>query len=277
MAAFIVTAGKQRQLFLMLQSCLKTNGFQFGADLIARRKSDRGVRFKYGAGSDDAGASIDAPKWKLLNMNVVFDCDGTLVSSHQGLLQILQTLISEEKGRKVSMSEIYAGYDADMLRCAKNFGLDLSDPSRLLKRWGELSGQSARATVYSGIPEVLQTLEDAGHRLVVWTGRDRASTLEILRAAGILRYFEELVCADDTTPRPHHAGLAKLLDGEKKSQCLHIGDSYTDIQGANSYGIDSVGALWAEHASKEDFREYIPTYWCEKPSELLKVIEAKNV
>jgi phosphoglycolate phosphatase len=205
--------------------------------------------------------------------NIVFDCDGTLISSHEALLLTLQKLVTLERKSPtpVAMHEIRAGYDADMLRCARNFNLDISEPSRLLKLWGELSGQHARAAAYEGMATLLQNLEQAGHRLVVWTGRDRASTLELLRAAGILRYFEELCCADDTTPKPHPAGLAVLLDGHDKNECLHIGDSYTDIQGARDYGISSVGALWGEHATRESFGSYHPDHWCSHPLEILKL------
>ena len=206
-------------------------------------------------------------------MNVVFDCDGTLVSSHEAMLSTLQTLVSEERAGQISMDEVRAKYDADMLQCAKNFNLDFSNPERLLKRWSELSAQSARAMAYPGMSSLLQTLESSGVRLLVWTGRDRASTLEILKSADLLKYFEELVCADDITPKPHPAGLAKLLDGEDKSNCLHIGDSYTDIQGAKLYGIKSVGALWGEHAQKENFGEFIPEFWCDKPEQILKCLE----
>ncbi len=205
--------------------------------------------------------------------NIVFDCDGTIVSSHEALLLTLKQLVSEERGQEVTMNEVRTKYDADMLRCAKNFDLDVEDPARLLKRWGELSKLSARAAAYEGMSELLKTLESRGYRLLVWTGRDRASTLELLKKADLLRFFEELCCADDTTPKPHPAGLAKLLDGEDKSKCLHIGDSYTDIQGAKQYGIKSVGALWGEHAEKSNFGRFIPEYWCDKPLEILNCLE----
>ena len=210
-------------------------------------------------------------------MNVVFDCDGTLISSHQSVLKNLKQLVSEEKGREYTDAEIIATYDADMLTCAKNFGLDMSNPERIFKRWIEISRTYPKARAYDGIQDALESLEQRGHRLLVWTGRDRASTLELLRLAGILRYFEELVCADDITPKPHPAGLAKLLDGEVKKLCVHIGDSYTDIQGAKSYGIESVGALWGEHANKAEFKNYEPNYWATHPSEILKIVEAKHV
>lgn len=204
--------------------------------------------------------------------NIVFDCDGTLISSHQAVLRSLQQLVSEERGQKIPFSEIESGYDADMLRCAQNFNLDVKNPARLLKRWSELSRVHARAAAYPGIAELLETIENSGMRLLVWTGRDRASTLELLRAAGILRFFEELCCSDDTTPKPHTAGLARLLDGEEKNQCIHIGDSYTDVQGARNYGIRSVGALWGEHASQSEFKNWPADYWCEKPAELLEIL-----
>lgn len=205
--------------------------------------------------------------------NVVFDCDGTLVSSHEALLLTLQLLVSEERKQDVSLDEIRAGYNADMMQCAKNFNLNTKDPHRLIQRWGQLSGLNAKAAAYEGIKQVLETLEGRGTRLLVWTGRDRASTLEILRTAGILRFFEELCCADDITPKPHPAGLDQLLRGEDKAQCIHIGDSYTDIQGAKEYGIKSVGALWGEHASKEAFGRYTPEFWCDKPMQVLKCLE----
>jgi phosphoglycolate phosphatase len=100
--------------------------------------------------------------------------------------------------------------------------------------------------LFEGMKDFLSELKNQGFNLVVWTARPRKSTLEITKRLGISQFFDEFYCYDDGLSKPHPQGLAKLCDGIEKSKILHIGDSLSDIEGANAFGIEVVAACWGD-------------------------------
>lgn len=188
---------------------------------------------------------------------VIFDCDGTLISSQAGILKGIQKLMSEHLGRRVSFGEVKQKYSADMEVLASRFGMDLSD-SRVLnwakKRWSALMGQGqSRYEAFDGIAELMDRLSERGLEIYVWTARDRASTREILMRLGLMKYVLEMRCFDDCTPKPHPQGLLELTGHiENKKEIIVIGDSTTDIKGALQYGAHAFAAIWGPSANKDE-------------------------
>ncbi len=188
---------------------------------------------------------------------IVFDCDGTLVSSQESVLHAAGVMVSEILGREVKRDEILKLYTPNMLDFAKRLGLDINDQEllvRLQKRWIEiLQTQKERQRPFDGILELLQKLQKANFELYVWTARDRASTTRILTHWGLMSYFWDMRCLDDTTPKPHPRGIEEqVAHWEDKSRVVVIGDSYTDMQGARLFGAIPVGALWEPSARESD-------------------------
>ena len=54
---------------------------------------------------------------------VIFDCDGTLISTQGQILRAAQQLVSEEWGRPVELREIQALYTPDMREFAQRANL----------------------------------------------------------------------------------------------------------------------------------------------------------
>ncbi|MFA5584735.1 MAG: HAD-IA family hydrolase [Bacteriovoracaceae bacterium] len=126
--------------------------------------------------------------------------------------------------------------------------------------------------LYPGILDLLKDLKDRGHLLYVWTARDRVSTLRILAENNVLSYFEEISTIDDDSPKPNPAGLKRMLgDVDKRSICV-IGDSTSDIIGARSFGVMSIGALWNNITSSEELEEYSADFLVKDPKVCSKVI-----
>lgn len=99
-------------------------------------------------------------------------------------------------------------------------------------------------SLFSGMKELLLDLKAKHFELFIWTARPRRSTLESLKRLDIAHFFTEIYCFDDGLPKPHPMGLAELTAGVPKQHILHIGDSFSDFDGAHAYGIEVVAACW---------------------------------
>jgi pyrophosphatase PpaX len=88
-------------------------------------------------------------------------------------------------------------------------------------------------------------LESASARVpvVLWTNRDRHSSVKHLRNLGFDRFVRGMVCGDDfPVHKPEPTGIHRLLSelGVAPSEAIFIGDSDVDVQGGVAAGIETV-------------------------------------
>jgi len=208
--------------------------------------------------------------------HIVFDCDGTLISSMKAVFKGIQVLMSEFLDREVTLDEVKSKYTADMQAVCSAFGINLSEPGvqeKLLNRWLEISSAPEHQyDLFDGIKDLAQELIKSGYCLYVWTGRDRHSTLEILKRLGIIGLFYEFRCMDDTIPKPHPQGLEELVGEFGKDSIVVIGDSAADIEGAKNFGCRSIAALWCEHINVPYMEKAGAHFTAHTPGECLKII-----
>jgi phosphoglycolate phosphatase len=209
--------------------------------------------------------------------HIVFDCDGTLISSHEAVIQGLGYLMTEHLERDVPLSEVREKYSGDMSTVARNFGIDIRDQKlaqQLLKRWAEICGRREfNYALFEGIKDLLLQLGALDYKIYVWTARDRASTLAILKRLGIIQLFEDFRCVDDTIPKPHPMGLEELVGQFDRGQTMMIGDSTGDMNGAKSFGCASIAALWERSASWESLEGAGANYSALEPMSCLEIIK----
>lgn len=128
--------------------------------------------------------------------------------------------------------------------------------------------------MFEGINSLLKDLKQRGLKLYIWTARDRKSTQEILKNLEISSIFEDISTATDCTPKPNPDGLETMLFGVSPSQVLMIGDSYTDMMGAQEFGCKSIGVLWDDPNNQDrldSLKHYGADHIC------LAVDECKNL
>ena len=85
-----------------------------------------------------------------------------------------------------------------------NFSIDINDldlVNKAREKWMKLSTEMGTGfLLFPDILELLDQLASLNYKLYVWTARDRASTLDILKNLNIISKFEEIRCYDDTIP-----------------------------------------------------------------------------
>lgn len=130
--------------------------------------------------------------------------------------------------------------------------------------------------LYPGVRETLRQLKAQGRHICLLTNAQAAFTLPELQLLGIADLFDAIVISSTEEckkPDPHFFQILSERYQVEKSSALMIGnDPYTDIAGANAYGIDSVylhSGLSPTWTGRPDSTFIIPDGRLEKLKKLL--------
>lgn len=94
-----------------------------------------------------------------------------------------------------------------------------------------------------GIVELLTFLKEHGYKTAVASSTRRAVVESQLKAAGIIHYFEQIVCGDmvkKSKPEPDIYLTAAEKIGVEPYRCYAIEDSYNGIRSAYRAGMDVI-------------------------------------
>ena len=181
---------------------------------------------------------------------IVFDVDGTLVNSIEGM-RIAAARAAAIYGYEVPL---------DAVRRALNFGESLWHlimPPGLhgdqelrailrmetMRQWPKVLAESVE--VFDGLQQTLHDLRDSGLRLAIYTGSNGESFLPLERA-GLMNLFDPVITARDVDhPKPNPEGLFRCLEmiGCTASQAVYVGDTRHDIEAGRAAGMRSIGVL----------------------------------
>jgi len=209
---------------------------------------------------------------------VIFDFDGTLVHGHQAILEGVRLVMSEHLQRQVLLPEVQEKYSAHLPDLFAKFGIPLDDQNLRLKlahRWSQLAFEMEyEYKLFPGISQLLHSLEqEPGYKIALWTARDRRSTLKIKEQLGLRGRFFEVRCGDDTEVKPSPRGLQEICGDLPPQRAVVIGDSFTDIRGAQEFGAYSIGAAWCPHCDRESLERAKPNYIATSPQHCLELIK----
>ena len=97
----------------------------------------------------------------------------------------------------------------------------------------------------TGVAQTLNALQCRGIRLGIVSGA-RPEVMELLRAEGILDYFDTVILGDDVSKgKPDPEGICKGLSrlNVLPDMALYVGDTPIDIQTSRSAGVRAVSVL----------------------------------
>jgi phosphoglycolate phosphatase len=177
----------------------------------------------------------------------IFDLDGTLVDTAPDLRAALNVLLLRAGRREVDAVEIrhLVGRGARNLiaQAFRETGAP-RDPAGIdalyadfLKEYGARIADASRP--FPGVVETLETLQKTGARLAVLTNKPHDSTLALLAALDLMRFFGAV---DGAGRKPYLkpdprliADVLAELGGD--GPAIMVGDSITDVELARAAGI----------------------------------------
>ncbi len=187
---------------------------------------------------------------------VIFDLDGTLTDSAQGIVSSFRHALGEI-GAEIPDGDL-AGriVGPPMHHTLTAMGLEDPDAAIAAYRADYSTRGWAMNSLFDGIPQLLADLRAAGVRLAVATSKAEPTARRILEHFGLDEYFAVIAGASLDGVRATKSevmahALAQLVP--LPDRVLMVGDRAHDVEGAAAHGIATVVVDWGY--GEADFAE----------------------
>jgi phosphoglycolate phosphatase len=193
---------------------------------------------------------------------VLFDLDGTLINSQEGITKGVQYALREQAG--------IIEPDLESLRCFigpplalmfdRKYHIPASEIESTVSKYREYYDTIGmyECSLYPGVVEILQDLKAKGYCLGLASSKPETSCTAILEHLGIAGYFDYIVGASLGPERREKVLVLREAFKRMQVQDLHevvlVGDTKYDAEGAGLAGIDCIGVTYG-FGSREELYE----------------------
>ncbi|MGQ0562131.1 MAG: HAD family hydrolase [Gemmatimonadota bacterium] len=179
---------------------------------------------------------------------VLWDLDGTLISTRRLYLEAYRRALAPYIGRVLTDEEILGYRSRSEIQFLKSQARDQFDACmREFQQYYSELHESLFGGVYPGVRQALAEIRRRGLLMGIVTGKSRSS-YEVGLTTAELGQFDVLVMADDVEePKPHPGGIAAAIQtlGVSAEEVVYVGDSITDMEAAQQAGTAAAAALWS--------------------------------
>ncbi|MCQ2179796.1 MAG: HAD hydrolase-like protein [Bacteroidales bacterium] len=187
---------------------------------------------------------------------VLFDLDGTLTDPSLGITNSIMHALAKRGITVAERSSLYKFIGPPLLDSFQKYcGFSEDESKAAVADYREYFSTRGlfENSLLDGCEETLQTLKDAGCRLVLCTSKPEPYALRILEHFGLLRFFCSVWGAtmDGRLSRKDEIMAEALKDLPAGCTPVMVGDRHHDIDGACANGIPSIGVLCGFGSEKE--------------------------
>lgn len=129
--------------------------------------------------------------------------------------------------------------------------------------------------LYPGIQAMLESLKQAGHKLIIATSKPTVFSEQILKYFAIDRYFDQVVGSNLDGTRSSKTDIIdyiiNLYRNYDQNDFVMIGDRKHDLIGAHNTGIDCIGVTYG-YGSIDEIKGASPTYMVGSVEELKQIL-----
>lgn len=209
---------------------------------------------------------------------VIFDLDGTLMNSIDGLAIAMNKVLAEYELKQYPV-EAYKHFVGNGIRMMVERALPDNQSSILesaLERMIEIYKvyYSEGLIPYEGINELLDQLVADGHKMAMVTNKFQFMADKIMPEFFEAYPFTDIIGRSERHPaKPDPTTINEIVaaSGFEKSQCYMIGDTEVDISVARNAGIQEVFVTWGFRKLHE-VSDMAPKNVIGHPSELMAII-----
>lgn len=207
----------------------------------------------------------------------VFDLDGTLLDTSEGVLAAVRRTIQESGMEELPEEEMIRFIGPPIqdsfiraYQMTKESAQDAADKFRSYYREEKYLFQAAP---YDGIFELMNELRQRGVKVAVATYKREDYAISVLRHFGFDKYADIMYGSDSYNQLKKMDIIEKCMKDmgvEDYSEAVMIGDSNYDAAGAEQLGMDFLGVTYGfGFHSPEDVMEYPNVGFADTPSGLL--------
>ncbi|MCK3904021.1 HAD family hydrolase [Streptococcus suis] len=191
---------------------------------------------------------------------ILFDLDGTLTDSGQGILNSLTYALDQMGIEEPDLASLQRFIGPPLYESfARFYQLNPADTQAAVdafrvyfKEKGMFENQ-----LYDGVIPFLEALTEAGKTLAIATSKPEVFAKQILEYFGIAHYFDVIAGASLDSSRIRKSDVITYalaqLDYDPQTTIM-VGDREHDIEGAKANQLDSIGVLYG-YGTKQELDE----------------------
>ncbi|HZJ58149.1 MAG TPA: HAD hydrolase-like protein [Clostridia bacterium] len=209
--------------------------------------------------------------------NIIFDLDGTIIDSQDGITRSAQYALKKYDIIVEDLEELvpFIGpplKDSFMDR----YGFSERDAIQAVKYYREYFADHGgfANTLYPGIEDLLRKLHSEGRMLFIATTKPTIYTDQILKGYELIDLFSYICGSNLDGTRTDKTEIIKTVIDESGigiDDTVMVGDRKYDIIGAQNNKIDSIGVGYG-FGSEEELRAYNPTQYVKTVGDLYKAL-----
>ena len=193
---------------------------------------------------------------------ILFDMDGTVADTDQMIIEAMHILYDKYRDGKRTPDEEIIYFSGPPIRETLKKEFPDLDQKFIFDEFHKESFKlyATHTFRYPDSKEVLIELKDKGYKLGVVTNKLHHLTEYCLKCIGLENIFEVIVGFDDVSkPKPHGEGILKAIKyfNSDIEHTIYIGDNKTDLDSANSAGVDCALVSWGPRKLPSDLK---PTF-----------------
>lgn len=179
---------------------------------------------------------------------ILFDLDGTLIDSSEGITKSAQYALSHFGIDEPELEPLKKFIGPPLVQSfANHYGFSEEKSVEAVAVYRERYNAIGifECSLYEGVEACIKQLKSEGYLIGMASSKPEESCRRILEHFGILDLFDEVVGATfdgkiDTKEEVLLEVFRRFLEVDKADMCL-IGDTNFDVDGAKKVGIDCIG------------------------------------
>lgn len=212
---------------------------------------------------------------------VLFDLDGTLSQSSEGIRKSLEHAITSLNKPLPDLDDYTLYIGPPLLDTFRNIcGFDEESCQKGLVLYRDFYNEKGKYLnrLYDGIADVLEKLKQSGVKTAVCTSKYEKFAEEIIDILGITGYFDAICGSTFDGSRKDKKDLIpyalKSLGGSielDRDKTVMLGDTYFDARGARLCGVDFVGVKYG-YGSTDAMQNEGAEVFADTPADILSII-----
>ena len=209
---------------------------------------------------------------------LMFDLDGTLVESGDGIVESAKHALSTMGWEQLSEAEYKKFIGPPLFDSFTKFcGMNPEEADRAIEIYREHyeSAGYLLAPMYEGTKAMLDELREGGHTMMVVTSKPAPIAEKIIKKHGLDKYFVNLTGPSHEEKTVHKDVMIKRAFEKNgitdPKSAVMIGDRKFDIEAANKNCVDSIAVMYG-YGNREEFERYGATYIVEKCGDILDIV-----